>query len=120
MNRGTRIRLINETLAEYYKTHSDKVPALDFMGRFVKRGIYNKDTDIPGSPLRKLLRKLDSEHRLNDIPYLIAERKPSITKWYFAPVGGVVGKITKQHKDAVKKTFIASAADNDFKEGLAP
>lgn len=29
MDRETRIRLINQTLAEYFRTHSDKVPAIN-------------------------------------------------------------------------------------------
>lgn len=45
MDRETRIRLINQTLAEYFKTHSDKVPAQDFMDEFVKRGIFNQDSE---------------------------------------------------------------------------
>lgn len=122
MDRETRIRLINQTLAEYFKTHSDKVPAQDFMDEFVKRGIFNQDSERHGLPLRKLLRTLDRAYKLSAIPYVVAERNMKNTNWFFAPIGGEIGKKDSIRKVAapVKKEVTVPVGDDDFKDGLAP
>lgn len=122
MDRETRIRLINQTLAEYFKTHSDKVRAQDFMDEFVKRGIFNQDSKKHGLPLRKLMRELDDEKKLSDIPHLLAERTSGKTFWFFAPVGGEDFKNTAKREVAapVKKEVTVPVGDDDFKDGLAP
>ena len=114
--------MMTRKIAEYFKTHSDKVPAQDFMDEFVKRGIFNQDSERHGLPLRKLLRTLDRAYKLSAIPYVVAERNMKNTNWFFAPVGGEIGKKDSIRKVAapIKKEVTVPVGDDDFKEGLAP
>lgn len=76
MDRNTRIHAINKVLKEYFEDNPNQgpIPAKDFMELFVEKGIFNQDSN-GGLPIRKLLRELDSENRLSDIPYAIGVMK---------------------------------------------
>ena len=84
MDRDTRIQAINKVLKKYFEDNPNQrpVPAKEFMGLFVKNGIFNQDSS-GGLPIRKLLRELDSENRLSDIPYAIREMKEVNKNWFF-------------------------------------
>ena len=71
--------------AEYFEENPNQkpIPAKEFMGLFIKKGIFNQDSR-DGLPIRKLLRELDSENRLSDIPYAIGEMKRENKNWFFA------------------------------------
>lgn len=79
-----KINEINNVIAAYFTLNKsvEIVPAKDLMPDFIKAGIFPKDENA-GLPLRKVLRKLDSNCELNRIPSVIAERKKIITNWYF-------------------------------------
>ena len=85
MDRYTRIQAINKVLKEYFEENPNQkpIPAKEFMGLFIKKGIFNQDSR-DGLPIRKLLRELDSENRLSDIPYAIGEMKRENKNWFFA------------------------------------
>lgn len=85
MDRYTRIQAINKVLKEYFEENPNQkpIPAKEFMGLFIKKGIFNQDSR-DGLPIRKLLRELDSENRLSDIPYAIGEMKGKNKNWFFA------------------------------------
>ena len=85
MDRYTRIHAINKVLKEYFedKPNQGPIPAKEFMELFVEKGIFNQDSK-GGLPIRKLLRELDSENRLSDIPYAIGEMKRENKNWFFA------------------------------------
>lgn len=53
------------------------------MELFVEKGIFNQDSN-GGLLIRKLLRELDSENRLSDIPYAIGVMKRENKNWFFA------------------------------------
>ena len=57
MDRYTRIQAINKVLKEYFEDNPNQspIPAKEFMGLFIKKGIFNKDCR-GGLPIRKLLR----------------------------------------------------------------
>lgn len=84
MNIYQRIQKINDVLNEYFQKNPDKglVQAKDFMNLFISEGIYIKDIKN-GLPLRKDLRWLDKENKLDLLPYIYPERKNSRTHWYF-------------------------------------
>lgn len=84
MKQEEKIQSINAALKEYFKTHTEKEPAKNFMKLFIQKGIFNKD-EKDGFPIRKLLRDLDKSKKLKAIPYIIAERKEANTNWFFAP-----------------------------------
>ena len=85
MKNEEKIARINEVVTDYFKNNPsvDKIPAMDLMPEFVKDGIFNKDYERKGLPIRKLLRELDRNNELNKIPTLLPERKPINTYWYF-------------------------------------
>lgn len=85
MDRYTRIHAINKVLKEYFEDNPNQgpIPAKEFMELFVEKGIFNQDSK-GGLPIRKLLRELDSENRLSDIPYAIGEMKKKNKNWFFA------------------------------------
>ena len=85
MEKQELIKAINNVLRDYFadKTNPRIVPALEFMGLFVDKGIFNKDYRN-GLPIRNILRKLHSEGRLHAIPYARGELKKKNIYWTFA------------------------------------
>lgn len=79
-----KILTVNSVLQEYFKKHQGetKIPAKDLMPEFVKHGIFPKD-HRNGLPIRKLLRDLDKTNQLKNIPFVLAERSPKNTNWFF-------------------------------------
>ena len=84
----TKIVKTNQVLAEFFEKSKGikRIPALDMMDYFVNAGIFKKDYDRPGLPIRKLLRELDESNELHQIPYVVVERKEKNRNWYFEPL----------------------------------
>ena len=82
-----RIMAINSVLSAYFadKTNPRQVPALDLMGLFIDKGVFNKD-HRNGLPIRKILRKLNNEGRLHAIPYARGDLKQKNIYWTFVDV----------------------------------
>lgn len=80
-----KIDQINAVLSDYFAKHptAGLIPAKDFMPQFIRAGIFVKD-EKGGLPIRKILRAFDKAKHLYLIPFVIAERKPKNTNWYFA------------------------------------
>lgn len=85
MKNEEKIARINEVVTDYFENNPsvNEIPAMDLMPEFIKAGIFNKDYERKGLPIRKLLRELDRNNELNKIPSLLPERKPINTYWYF-------------------------------------
>lgn len=85
MKNEEKIARINEVVTDYFKNNLsvNEIPAMNLMPEFIKAGIFNKDYERKGLPIRNLLRKLDNKNELNEIPSLLSERKPINTYWYF-------------------------------------
>lgn len=85
MDEKTKIARINEVVTDYLKNNLsvNKILAKDLMPEFIKAGIFNKDYERKGLPIRNLLRELDRNNELDKIPSLLPERKPINTYWYF-------------------------------------
>lgn len=85
MDEKTKIARINEVVKAYFENNPsvDKISAMDLMPEFIKAGIFNKDYERKGLPIRNLLRELDRNNELDKIPSLLPERKPINTYWYF-------------------------------------
>ncbi len=117
MDRYTRIQAINKVLKEYFEDNPNQspIPAKEFMGLFIKKGIFNKDCR-DGLPIRKLLRELDSENRLSDIPYAIGEMKAVNKKWFFIkPQTDIQGRL--EPIDTIKPTTHVANYTNSKKRG---
>ena len=85
MDEKTKIARINEVVTDYFKNNPsvNKIPAMNLMPEFIKAGIFNKDYERKGLPIRNLLQELDRNNELDKIPSLLPERKPINTYWYF-------------------------------------
>ncbi len=85
MKNEEKIARINEVVTDYFKNNLsvNEIPAMDLMPEFIKAGIFNKDYERKGLPIRKLLRELDRNNELDKIPSLLPERKTKNTNWYF-------------------------------------
>lgn len=85
MDEKTKIARINKVVTGYFKNNPsvNKIPAMNLMPEFIKAGIFNKDYERKGLPIRNLLRELDRKNELNEIPSLLSERKTKNTNWYF-------------------------------------
>ena len=84
----TKIEKINKVLADYFESNKSvkHVRALDMMDDFVDAGIFKKDYDRSGLPIRNVLRELDKNNQLDLIPYVVVERKERNSNWYFEPL----------------------------------
>lgn len=87
MEMQERVKAINNVLRDYFanKTNPRQVPAFKLMGLFIDKGIFKKD-HRNGLPIRNVLRKLNNEGRLHDIPYARGELKQKNTNWTFVDV----------------------------------
>lgn len=87
MNKA-RIDRINQVLADFFEKNKGikRIPALDMMDYFVNAGIFKKDSDRRGLPIRNLLRELDETNELHLIPYIVIERKDKNRYWFFEPL----------------------------------
>lgn len=96
-----RIKAINSVLSAYFadKTNPRQVPALELMGLFINKGIFNKD-HRNGLPIRNILRKLNNEGCLHDIPYARGELKQKNIYWTFVDVNADMDGNTLSSKGA--------------------
>ena len=78
------IERINKVVSDYFASHAsvDKIRAKDLMEEFIAAGIFKADHKN-GLPIRDLLRELDDQGRLSELPNLEPERKEKNTYWYF-------------------------------------
>lgn len=79
-----KIPLINKVVADYFKQNpsEDKIQAKELMSQFLTEGIF-KSNHRDGLPIRELLRSLNSENRLSEIPQVLGEKKEVNTNWFF-------------------------------------
>lgn len=79
-----QIERINKVVSDYFASHAsvDKIRAKDLMEEFIAAGIFKADRRN-GLPIRDLLRELDDQGRLSELPNVEPERKEINTYWYF-------------------------------------
>lgn len=109
-----RIQAINSVLRAYFadKTNPRQVPALELMGLFINKGIFNKDHRNV-LPIRKILRKLNNEGCLHDIPYARGELKQKNIYWTFVDVNADMDGNTSLSKGASVGKKGSSRANSD-------
>lgn len=90
---------INQVLQSYFEENKavQLVPAKDMMPYFILAGVFEKDVKN-GLPILNVLRRLDTNNRLSLIPFALAERKASSTKWFFQRVKFSAEKSKKSTK----------------------
>jgi hypothetical protein len=79
-----QIALINKVVKTYFDTNASSkiILAKDLMPQFINEGIFKND-EKNGLPIRQILRKLDAQNQLHQMPHLFADRKLKNTNWYF-------------------------------------
>ncbi|MEQ8241189.1 MAG: hypothetical protein RIA69_18385 [Cyclobacteriaceae bacterium] len=79
---------INQVIDNYFQANTEEntVSANALMPYFIEASLFVKD-EKNGLPIRKILRTLDEENALHQIPTLHAERKDKHTFWYFVREG---------------------------------
>lgn len=79
-----KIEKINQVVDGYFANNPgvDKVQAKDLMQLFIEAGIFTQD-QREGLPIRRVLRELDSENKLDLLPCAYPERNKVNTNWYF-------------------------------------
>lgn len=84
MNEHEKINAINDVLAGWFTANPDvpELPAKELMDTFVRSGIFPKN-NRDGQHIRKVLRKLDNENRLAEIPFAYCIRHTKNRNWYF-------------------------------------
>lgn len=114
MTQTEKIKIINDTLAEYFaKTDNPrKVPAKDLMPEFIRAGVFTTDNK-GGLPIRRLLRELDKSDKLSLIPYVLAERKDVNVSWYFIATG-FVQNVVNTEKVRNKKVSNSRAESDEY------
>ncbi|RZL33870.1 MAG: hypothetical protein EOP00_32400, partial [Pedobacter sp.] len=115
-----KITLINKVIKNYFDTNGSIkiIPAKDLMPQFIQASIFEKD-EKNGLPIRKILRKLDAQNQLEQIPYIFADRKAVNTNWYFQRETGVIHepKITNKllpDKLSFKPSKTPKQRDEDY------
>ncbi|MBI9066704.1 MAG: hypothetical protein JEZ09_05385 [Salinivirgaceae bacterium] len=86
MTDKTTIDQINKVIEDYFtnNTSATQIPVKELMPAFIAAGIFTKDIK-KGHPIRKILRELDKNNELQQIPFVYAERREENTYWYFIP-----------------------------------
>ena len=88
MDESGKIKLINQVVNEYFEKNgvNEVVAAKDLMPDFIKAGVFTKDHK-KGLPIRKVLRAIDEQNTLDQIPLAYPDRKEKNTVWYFLRTG---------------------------------
>jgi hypothetical protein len=78
------INKINQVIQAYFEKNPSisEIPVKDLMPEFIRAGVFVKD-EKKGLPIRKVLRDLDANDQLNQIPFVYADRKDKNVYWYF-------------------------------------
>lgn len=83
-----KIASINTVIADYFKNNPEVewIPVKKIMPELIAAGVFYKD-EKRGLPFRLILRTLDEENSLAEIPTVHAERKGIDTYWYLVREG---------------------------------
>ncbi len=83
-----KVTQINKVVENYFNTNTKKdwIPVKDIMPALIEAGIFAKDNK-KGLPLRKVLRALDKENKLDTIPSVHAQRTETAVYWYLVREG---------------------------------
>lgn len=113
---------INEAIEAYFEANPKTkwFPAKKLMPLLVKNGAFIKDKKN-GQPLRQVLRILDKNEQLTEIPRLHAERVGEDTYWYFVREGAKYVSDRKDPETPNKKELKAierANSDENYLIGL--
>jgi hypothetical protein len=75
---------IDQVVRDYFTEHQQakEVAAKDLMDRFIAKGIFTKEYDRPGLPIRNVVRKLDAAGQLSLLKHCKVVRHAVNRNWY--------------------------------------
>ncbi len=78
------IQEINKAVQSYFQNNTDahEVPVKVIASILLERKVLDRN-HAAGLKLRQLLKKLDRQNRLDEIPFVFPLRKEQYTYWYF-------------------------------------
>lgn len=76
---------IDQVVRDYFIRNKSiqEVAAMELMPLFIEKGIFLKDADRKGFPIRNFLRELDRENKLSLLRHVKVVRKDVNRNWYF-------------------------------------
>jgi hypothetical protein len=107
-----KINQINQVIKSYFEKNPSvfEVPAKDLMPELIESGIFLKD-EKKGLPIRKVLRDLDANDQLNQIPFVYADRNDKNVYWYFRRDSSVE---TTSDLENSNSALISSGRDKNY------
>jgi len=84
MSFKNKIPLIKKVVADYFKDNpsEEKIQAKELMPQFITAGVFSSN-HRDGLPIRNILRILNKENRLREIPQVLGEKKKVNINWFF-------------------------------------
>lgn len=81
-----QIESINSVIEAYFATHTDTqiIPVKELMPELIAAGVFTKDVKN-GKPIRDVLKQLQKENTLDQIPFAHPMQNGEDTYWYFVP-----------------------------------
>jgi hypothetical protein len=86
-NKIHKIGRIDQVLRDYFDSNKSilEIPEKNLMPLFIEKGIFTKDHSN-GLPIRKILRELDAENKLDLITNAKVIRNTKNRNWYFKSI----------------------------------
>jgi len=80
-----KIGRIDQIVRDYFVSNPSirEIAALDLMPLFVAKGVFLKDAQRKGLPIRNLLCELDKENKLSLLKHVKVVRHAKNRNWYF-------------------------------------
>lgn len=80
-----KVQAIKQAVKEWFMINKDfnEVPAFELMEYFIEKGIFKKDGDKKGLPIREVLRKLEDNELLSHLLPCVEYKTNGRTKWFF-------------------------------------
>ena len=77
---------IDQVVRDYFASNASvkEVAALELMPLFIKKGIFLKDAQRKGLPIRNFLRELDKENKLSLLKHVKVVRNEINRSWHFS------------------------------------
>lgn len=109
-----KIKEINKVIQSYFENNASEtiVPVKKMMPEFIKAGIFSKDIKH-GKPIRDILRELDKNDALQQIPYVHVDKSEETTGWYFVPSSEIKTEISFKNEVILSKRDLAKQARSE-------
>ncbi|BDC99559.1 hypothetical protein [Persicobacter psychrovividus] len=114
----SQIEKINAVIATYFEQHpeANSIPVKLIMPDMVQAGVFAKDVK-KGMPFRKVLKALDKQGELQQIPAIYADRHEDATYWYLVREGKTFSSpagVRKEPKEVKKEDKLLQVITDGF------